>query len=276
MSRLDGKSAIVSGAARGLGLAFAKALAERGASVLMFDKAEDVRAAGERLAQDTGGRIKALVADVSRREDVERVVAAAVAEHGGVDILVNNAGTWRQTPVDSDWQQTLDDWDFIMNTNLKGVLMLSRACVPHMKGRANANIINISTYYVLPARSGGTNQPHTDLYNASKWALNGFTDAWAGHLAGDGIRVNGLAMGAVDTPMLRNLFEGGKLPPDLADGVMQPEQIAAQMMALIDEGSDGRTGENIGAWVGYPVELPPRRPPHERVTGINIRIEPGQ
>jgi NAD(P)-dependent dehydrogenase (short-subunit alcohol dehydrogenase family) len=273
MSKLDGKAAIVSGAARGLGLAFARTLAEHGASVVMFDKAEEVRAAGERLARETGSRIDALVADVSRREDVERVVAAAVKEHGGVDILVNNAGTWRQTPVDSDWQQTLDDWDFIMDTNFKGVLMLSRACVPHMKGRPNANIINVSTYYVLPAQSGGTNQPHTDLYNASKWALNGFTDAWAGHLAADGVRVNGLAMGAVDTPMLRNLFEDGRLPPDLAEVVMQPEQIAAQMMALIDEGAGGRSGENIGAWVGQPVELPPRRPPHERITGINIRIE---
>lgn len=276
MSKLDGKTAIVSGAARGLGLAFARVLSEHGATVVMFDKADDVRAAGERLAQATGNRVVALVADVSRREDVERVVAAAVAEGSGVDILVNNAGTWRQTPVDSDWQQTLEDWDFIMNTNVKGVLMLSRACVPHMKGRDNANIVNISTYYVLPARSGGTNQPHTDLYNASKWALNGFTDAWAGHLAADGIRVNALAMGAVDTPMLRNLFEGGQLPPDLADGVMQPEQIADQMMALIDEGANGRSGENIGAWVGHPVELPPRRPPHERITGINIRIEHGQ
>jgi NAD(P)-dependent dehydrogenase (short-subunit alcohol dehydrogenase family) len=276
MSKLDGRTAIVSGAARGLGLAFARTLAEQGARVVMFDKAEEILAAGERLARDTGSPIQAMVADVSRRHDVERVVAAAVAEGGGVDILVNNAGAWRETPVDSDWQQALDDWDFIMDTNLKGVLMLSRACIPHMKGRSNANIINVSTYYVLPARSGGTNQPHTDLYNASKWALNGFTDAWAGHLADDGIRVNGLAMGAVDTPMLRNLFEGGRLPPDLADGVMQPQQIASQMMALIDEGPGGRSGENIGAWVGHPVELPPRRPPHERITGINLRIELGQ
>jgi len=125
---------------------------------------------------------------------------------------------------------------------------------------------------VLPARSAGTNQPHTDLYNASKWALNGFTDAWAGHLAADGIRVNALAMGAVDTPMLRNLFEGGRLPDDLAREVMQSEQIAGQMLALIDEGASGRSGENIGAWVGHPVELPARRPPHERITGINIRV----
>jgi NAD(P)-dependent dehydrogenase (short-subunit alcohol dehydrogenase family) len=273
MSALDGKTAIVSGAARGLGLAFARALAENGAAVVMFDVADGIRSEAERLARDTGARVSGLVADVSQREDVERVVQAAVVASGGVDILVNNAGTWRETPVASEWQQAVDDWDFIMNTNLKGVLMLSRACVPHMKGRDNANIINISTYYVLPARASGTNQPHTDLYNASKWALNGFTDAWAGHLAQDGVRVNALAMGAVDTPMLRNLFEDGQLPPDLADVVMQPEQIAAQMMALIAEGAQGRTGENIGAWVGQPVGLPEPRPPHERITGINIRVE---
>ena len=272
MPQLDGKMAIVSGAARGLGLAFARALTESGANAVIFDISPDIQSVAERLANETGRRVTGLVADVSRRADVERVVATAVAEGGGVDILVNNAGTWRATPVESEWEQTLADWDFIMDTNFKGVLMLSRACVPHMKGRDNANIVNISTYYVLPARSAGTNQPHTDLYNASKWALNGFTDAWAGHLAADGIRVNGLAMGAVDTPMLRNLFEGGRLPDDLAREVMQPEQIAGQMLALIGEGASGRSGENIGAWVGHPVELPARRPPHERITGINVRV----
>jgi NAD(P)-dependent dehydrogenase (short-subunit alcohol dehydrogenase family) len=200
---------------------------------------------------------------VSKRADVEKVVAAA-AELGGIDILVNNAGTWKKTPVDASWEQAVADWDFIMDTNFKGVLMLTRAAVPHMKARGG-DIVNISTYYVMPARSDGTNQPDTDLYNASKWALNGFTDSWSKALAEFNIRVNALCMGATDTPMLRGLFPDKQLPPDMAKQVMKPEQIAQQMIDLFN---DGRTGENIGAWVGYPVELGPRKVAHKRISGV--------
>lgn len=267
MQTLEGRIGIVSGAARGLGVAFVRALAERGADVVAFDIDPEIAGVAEEVSRDTGRRVVGMEADVARRQDVERIVGFAVAEWGGIDVLVNNAGVWRDTPVDGGWEAAVADWEFVMDTNLKGVLMLSRACVPHMKGRVNANIFNVSTYYVLPARSGGTNPPNTDLYNASKWALNGFTDAWAGHLAEAGIRVNGLCMGATDTPMLRNLFGGG-LPDDLEDVVMQPAQIAGQMLAVIDEGPDGRSGENIGAWVGEPVEIGPRRPDFERITGF--------
>ncbi len=209
MPRLDGKVAIISGAARGLGSAFARRLAAEGADVLLFDVLSSVNQVASEIADGTGGRSLSEVADVSQRRDVERVVQRAVSELGGVDLLINNAGTWRSTPVDSPWEQALQDWDFIMDANLKGLLMLSRACVPHMRARGGGDIVNISTYYVLPARSGGTNPPNTDLYNASKWAINGFTDAWSKYLARDGIRVNALCMGATDTPMLRGLFEGG-------------------------------------------------------------------
>jgi NAD(P)-dependent dehydrogenase (short-subunit alcohol dehydrogenase family) len=274
MSRLDGRTAIVSGAARGLGRAFAAVLAGRGARVVAFDVAPNITEVAAELARETGSEVIGLVADVSRRADVERVVQCATQDGGHIDILVNNAGVWRETPVDSSWETAVADWDYIMDTNLKGVLMLSRASIPHMKGRDNANIVNVSTYYVLPARSSGTNPPGTDLYAASKWALNGFTDAWGTYLAPDGIRVNGLCMGAVDTPMLRGLFADGQLPPDMAREVMQPKQIADLMLAIIDEGAGGRTSENVGAWVGVPVELGPRKAPHERITGINVRVEP--
>jgi NAD(P)-dependent dehydrogenase (short-subunit alcohol dehydrogenase family) len=264
MSSLDQRCAIVSGAAQGLGAAFARRLAAEGAGVLLFDVRPEVEALAAELARNARGTVVGQVADVSRRDDVEAVVANAVGALGGVDLLVNNAGTWRDTPVDSPWQQALEDWDHIMDTNLKGLLMLSRACVPHMKARGGGDIVHVSTYYVLPARSGGTNPPNTDLYNASKWALNGFTDAWSKYLAKDHIRVNALCMGATDTPMLRGLFDGGELPADLAEVVMAPEQIAQQLVDLL---ADGRTGENIGAWVGHPVELGPIKPAHRRITG---------
>jgi NAD(P)-dependent dehydrogenase (short-subunit alcohol dehydrogenase family) len=117
---------------------------------------------------------------------------------------------------------------------------------------------------VLRPRSAGTNPPKTDLYSASKWGINGFTDAWAKYLAKDNIRVNGLCMGATDTPMLRGLFPDGELPANMAAGVMTAEQIAGQMIDLF---KDGRSGENIGAWVGSPVELGPVKAAHKRITG---------
>ena len=167
MSPLDGRTAIVSGAARGLGLAFARALALRGARVVAFDVAPAIEAVAADLARDTGSDVIGLCADVSRRADIERVVRCATWGDTHIDVLVNNAGVWRATPVDSEWQSAVADWDYIMDTNLKGVLMLSRASVPHMLGRDNAIIVNVSTDDVLPARGPGTNSPMTDLFAAS-------------------------------------------------------------------------------------------------------------
>ncbi len=261
---LKGHVAIVSGAAQGLGAAYARKLAEEGASVLAFDIQDTIVDVAAQIAADTGQQVLGVVADVSKRKDCERVIKQAVDELGGLDILINNAGTWRETPVDASWEQALADWDFIMDTNLKGVLMLSRLAVPHLQARGGGDIIHISTYYVLPARSDGTNQPTTDLYNASKWALNGFTDAWSKSLAKDHIRVNGMCMGATDTPMLRGLFDDGELPPDMAETVMQAADSAQQLVDLL---KDGRSGENIGAWVGYPIEIPAHPAAHRKVTG---------
>ncbi len=254
---ISGKVAIVSGAAQGLGRAFAERLAAEGCKVLAFDVKPEVN--------EIEG-VTAMVADVSKRDDVERVVAEA-ARLGDIGVLVNNAGTWRRTLVDdSSWEQTVEDWDYIMDTNFKGVMMLSRATIPHMKANGG-HIINISTYYVLPAKSDGTNNPDTDLYNASKWALNGFTDAWSTYLEGDNIKVNGMAMGATDTPMLRGLFPDGELPPGLSDQVMQAGDIAQQMIDIM---ASGRTGENFGAWVGEEITIGEQPPLHKRITGYGV------
>ena len=250
---LSGKVAIVSGAAQGLGRAFAIRLAAEGYKVLGFDVKKEVF--------DVPG-VTALIADVSKREDVESVVAKA-SDMGAIAILVNNAGTWKKTPVDSTWQQAIDDWDYIMDTNLKGVMMLSRAVVPFLQ-KDGGHIINVSTYYVMPAKSDGTTQPDTDLYNASKWALNGFTDAWAEYLEKDNVKVNGMCMGATDTPMLRGLFPTNELPEEMAAVVMKPEDIASQMMDII---ASGRTGENFGAWVGEEITIGDQPPLHKRMTG---------
>ncbi len=267
-TKLNGRSAIVTGGATGLGRAFAEALVAEGVNVTLCDIRADTPAIA--AAMKGPGRAVGIVADVARLEDIERLVQTAVTTFGGIDTLINNAGRWRRTLVSDSFDKALEDWDFIMNPNLRGLTLLSRACVPHMIAssgkRGGGDIVNISTYYVLPAKSTGTNAPETDLYNASKWALNGFTQAWALTLKPHKIRVNALCMGATDTPMLRGLWDGDP-PADFAKTWMQPAAIASQMIDLLSEGPDGRTGENIGAWVGVPIELGPRKAPHRTVTG---------
>jgi len=260
MSELSGQVAIVTGAAQGLGEAYATRLAAEGVYVV----AVDIQA----VVGDVAARIGALavVADISTVDGVQAVIDAAVVAHGGVDIVVNNAGQWKQTPCDAgDRAQALVDFHQIFDTNAKGTFLMTHAAVPSMIERGGGHVVNISTYYVLPPRpaeSQGTNPPLTDLYNASKWMLNGFTQAWALTLRSHGIRVNALAMGATDAPMLRNLFKIRGIDPPPAAVVAQwmtPGQQAQLLVDLLDEGPDGRSGEVIGSWVGHPVELPGRR-----------------
>ena len=264
MSRvLEDQVAIVTGAGRGLGEDYAVRLAAEGMKVVGVDILASVHDVMARL----GGT--AVIADVSTLDGVLAVRDAALSAHGGIDVLVNNAGQWKQTPCDAgDRAQALADFHEIFDTNTKGPYMLARAVLASMIERSagphGGHIVNISTYYVLPPRppeSTGTNPPGTDLYGASKWALNGFTQAWALTLRPHGIRVNAMAMGATDAPMLRNLFKlrGIDPPPEVVAAWMTGEQQAQLLVDLLAEGRDGRSGETIGSWVGVPVELPPRR-----------------
>ena len=130
---LEGKVAIVSGAAQGIGLACANLLKANGVEVLAFD----INPAIEQF-----DNFYTCVADVSKREDVERVVEQAL-KLGDIAILVNNAAAWKLTPVEGSWEQALADWDHIMDTNLRGVLMISRAVIPHLRSTGFGHIINI-------------------------------------------------------------------------------------------------------------------------------------
>lgn len=245
MANLNGQIALVTGAARGLGRTYAEALAAEGVNVVACDRLEAVNEL-EGLTY---------VADVSQPADVKRVVDGAMAEHGRIDILVNNAGTVYPTGAVDPWEQSLADWDEIVGTNAKGPFMFGRAVAPIMVEQGAGNIVNIGTDHVftLPGKDVHGHGA-MDLYNAAKWALNGFTLDWAISLKDKGVRVNCIHMGATDTEMLRGWI-GDDITDEIVATWMKREDIAAVLIELLSEGPGGRTGQNLGMWVGRPISI---------------------
>ncbi len=190
MAQLDGKVAVVTGGTRGIGWSIARALVREGASVFVCGRdARRVEAAVEEL-RNNGGRADGLAADVRRYEDCRRLIAAAAERFGGLDILVNNAGVGVFKPVD---QISVEEWDEVIGTNLSGVFYCSREAIPWMRRRGGGYIFNISSLAAINPMPGGA------AYNASKFGLNGFTEAMMQDVRYDGIRVSTIMPGSVDT-----------------------------------------------------------------------------
>ncbi len=245
MSAIKGKVAIVTGAAQGVGAAYAVALRDGGATVVTCDIQPGCDA----------------VVDVSQPDQVKAFVDGVVAQHGPIGVLVSNAGICKITdPLDA-WDKALDDFETQVGTNFKGVYLMGRAAIPSMVAGGGGNVINIATDHICRPADFPYDGGFFDVYDSSKWALLGLTRGWASNLKNKGVRVNALSMGATDSGMLRGFVRAstGKDPsPEVVASWMRPEQIAALLIELIEEGPDGRTGENIPIIVGRPIELPPR------------------
>jgi NAD(P)-dependent dehydrogenase (short-subunit alcohol dehydrogenase family) len=260
MGQLEGKVAVVTGGAAGIGAGLVEAFAEAGADVATCDiQADKLHGVAERVAAATGRRVEATVADVRDPAAVKAFVDGAAETLGGIDLVVANAGVWKPTdPLVDDFDTALADWALMVDTNLRGVFATGRAAIPHLIARGGGDIVNIATDHIFPppgaATGGGTRM---DVYDSSKWGINGLTQSWSKRLAGQGIRVNALCLDAVDSEMVR-LAAGDRVTPEMVAEWMTPAQIARLLLDLLAEGPDGRTGENIGAWRGHPVELPPR------------------
>lgn len=244
--------AIVTGAARGLGRAFAEHLVAQGCHVVVTDREPSIVA--------VAGQIGAIgyVGDVADAVHVREVVDATVATYGSIDVLINNAGEVKPTGPRNPWAQAEADFDRIVGSNTKGAFLFGRAVVPFMIERGGGDIVNISTDHVKPCPHCDRHHGHgsMDLYNASKWALNGLTFDWAKSLARHHIRVNNICMGATDTEMLRGWL-GAEPDPVVVATWMKPEQIAQIVVELLQEGPAGRTGNSIGLYAGYDCVLPP-------------------
>jgi len=227
--RLTGRTAWITGAASGIGAAAVALLRRAGARVAALD------AAFEDGAEDDGVRRVRL--DVRRTEDVTRCAAELGASGWAPDILVNNAGIARDGMV---WKLSDSDWADVLDVNLGGAFRMTRACAPFMRARRGGVIVNISSINGLRGKAGQAN------YAASKAGLIGFTKSVARELARDGVRVNGIAPGFVETPLT------ARLPPDVRERARAeillgrfaaPEDIAQAVLFLASPMAAHVTGQ---------------------------------
>jgi 3alpha(or 20beta)-hydroxysteroid dehydrogenase len=192
MGRLDGKVALITGAARGQGAAEARLFVAEGASVMLGDVLDDP---GEIVAEELGERSAYLHHDVTREEDWDAIVAATRSQFGRIDVLVNNAGVFRILGMTTT---TLDEYMRIVSINQVGTFLGMKAVTETMIGQASGSIINISSVAGLQGSAG------TIAYTASKFAVRGMTKVAALELAPFGVRVNSVHPGFIDTDMLRD------------------------------------------------------------------------
>jgi len=218
--RLSSAVTLVTGGSRGIGRAIAVGLARLGASVAICGRdSKALSNASEELA-GLGGRVFSAVADVTHDSAVKDLVAKTEAALGAITILVNNAGIGVFGPAHEKSEQ---DWDNVLNTNLKSVFLVSRAVAPGMMARKSGDIINISSLAGVNAFSGG------GLYCASKWGVQGLSACMAEDLRGHGIRVSVICPGSVATEF------SGRGPKD-ASKVLSPEDVAHAVEMIVTQG----------------------------------------
>ena len=196
MTRFKGAIALVTGAGSGIGRATALQLAREGARVAIVDVDREAGCQTLELLHKEGGQGVFLFADVSQSADVQGVVNRVLELWGRLDTLVNNAGTMRFAPV---VQLGEDDWDIVMNVNLRSAFLFSKYALPHMRrasGRRGGAVVNVSSVHASATTR------NVAAYAASKGGLEAFTRALALEVETQNVRVNAVAPGAVDTPLL--------------------------------------------------------------------------
>jgi len=245
---LTGRRAVVTGASRGLGRAFATALAEAGADVAAVARGrQEVTEAARQIAARTGRRAVAIAADVTVRADVERMIAEAASQLGGVDILVNNAGVCFHRPA---LEVPDSEWDAVFDTNVYGVWAASTAAARVMAAAGGGVIVNIGSISSLIV-----NRPQWQpAYNASKAAVHQLTKSLAAEWAPHNIRVNALAPGYVKTemaPVDQPEFRRHWIEDVPMQRYATPEEIAPSVVYLASDASSFMTGAVLVLDGGY-------------------------
>ncbi|MEY3494198.1 MAG: hypothetical protein RL413_1616 [Actinomycetota bacterium] len=270
--------ALITGAAVGFGRGLARVFARSGYSLSLVDIRSELDATATEL-RESGIDVLAMRGDVTDDAMLRTLVERTIEKFGSIDVLINNAGQVRFSPLDLPIDTSLTHLEELWRVNTRAPYALGRLVIPHMISAGTGHIINIATDHIhtcgfpvalshdgaegcawsdAPRRPLGPGP--FDAYDASKWALNGITQTWAHQLREHGIRVNNICLGATDSEMMREAVLFGRGRPATQkeiDSWMPTEAVADVVRQLHDEGPEGRSGDNVGIWLGHPIVLPP-------------------
>jgi NAD(P)-dependent dehydrogenase (short-subunit alcohol dehydrogenase family) len=245
--KLSGKTALITGASRGLGKAMALALAEAGAKLALVSRDEKLLDEVAEAARTLGAEACVFPADVAKEDQVQRLEREVIGRFGKLQILINNAGINIRKNV-TDF--TLAEWQQVMDTNVTSVFLMCRAFVPQLKGQGYGRIINLTSIMSHVAIAGRT------AYCASKTGLLGFTRALAMELVADGVTVNGISPGPFATELNKPILENPELNRQFLSKIPvgrwgKVEEIGALAVYLCSEEAGFITGTDIvidGGW----------------------------
>ena len=284
--------ALITGAAVGFGRGLARVFGRTGHSLVVIDVRDELEATADEIG-GTGVDVLAIRGDVTDDALLRTAVDQTIETFGNIDVLINNAGQVRFSPSDLPLETAITHLEELWRVNTRAPYVLGRLVIPHMIEARSGHIINVATDHIhtcgFPtvlahdgsescAWSGAPRRPvgpgPFDAYDASKWALNGFTQNWAHDLRKYGIRVNNICLGATDSEMMREAVLHGRGRPATqseVDSWMPTEQVADIVRQLHDEGPNGRTGDNVGIWLGHPIALPPVHEVLGRTGGPDVK-----
>ena len=240
--RLENKVALISGGARGMGAAEARMFAREGAKVVIGDVLEAEGRQVEAQINEAGGECVFVLLDVTQESQRQHAVETAVARFGRLDVLVNNAGIVLRGILEDT---SAEDWDKVMDVNAKGVFLGTRAAISEMKKSGGGSIVNISSISGIVGQSDI--QP---VYNASKGAVRIFTKSAAIQYAKEGIRVNSVHPGAIDTPMAGDRLNDPGLQRQANERTplgrtAHPDEVAYGVLFLASDESSFMTGSEL-------------------------------
>lgn len=251
MRGLAGKVVVVTGAAQGLGRAYAARLATEGCRVVLADVEAERGEAAARDIRDSGGEAVFCPVDVADAASCDRLAEAALAAFGQVDALVNNAAVFTALRLRPFWEIDVEEWDHVQAVNVRGVWLATRALLPALRRSAGASVVNISSAVVWLGRAGYLH------YVASKAAVVGMTGAMARELGPDRIRVNAITPGPVTTEVPRDtvtpeqraaLLRAQAIPHEAVPGDLE-----GTVLFLVSEESAFLTGQTINVDGGMTV-----------------------